>query len=75
MDIGGIGPGPKLLLGGGPRIPGPYEPGPIGPKDGPLGGFILFMGFIPGGPKEKLHLATFMILFNIYPTFSFENID
>lgn len=51
MDMGGIGPpGPKLLFGGGPRKPGPYDPGPIGPNEGPLGGFIRFIGFIPGGP-------------------------
>lgn len=55
MDIGGMGPpGPRLLFGGGPRSPGPYEPGPIGAIEGPLGGFIRgFMGFIPGGPVGR----------------------
>lgn len=59
MGIGGIpgpppGPGPKLLLGGGPLIPGPYEPGPMGPIPEPLGGFILgVIEFIPGGPVKK----------------------
>lgn len=55
MDIGGIGPpGPRLLLGGGPLRPGPYEPGPMGAIDGPLGGFIRgFMGFMPGGPTGE----------------------
>lgn len=44
-------PGPRLLFGGGPLMPGPYELGPIGPIDGPRGGFILgFIGLIPGGP-------------------------
>uniref|UniRef100_A0A182M8H5 Uncharacterized protein n=1 Tax=Anopheles culicifacies TaxID=139723 RepID=A0A182M8H5_9DIPT len=52
MPIGGIPPGPKLLFGGGPRIPGPYVPAPIGPMPGPRGGFILgFIGPIPGGPE------------------------
>lgn len=52
IDMGGIGPpGPSVLLGGGPRNPGPYDPGPKGPIEGPRGGFILgFIGFIPGGP-------------------------
>lgn len=51
MPIGGIPPGPRLLFGGGPRIPGPYVPAPMGPMPGPRGGFILgFIGPIPGGP-------------------------
>ena len=46
---GGI-PGPPGP-GGGPLIPGPYVPGPIGPIPGPRGGFILgFNDPIPGGP-------------------------
>lgn len=51
IPIGGIPPGPRLLFGGGPRIPGPYVPAPMGPIPGPRGGFILgFIGPIPGGP-------------------------
>ena len=49
--MGGIGPpGPRLLLGGGPRIPAPYDG--IGPIPGPLGGFILGLIPIPGGPPK-----------------------
>lgn len=60
MDMGGIpgppGPGPNPLLGGGPLMLGPYEPGPIGPMPGPRGGFILgFIGLIPGGPATFLN--------------------
>lgn len=56
MDMGGIGPpGPRLLFGGGPLRPGPYEPGPIGAIEGPLGGFIRgFIGFMPGGPVGRI---------------------
>lgn len=65
IDIGGMPgpPGPKLLLGGGPLKPGPYEVGPIGPIDGPLGGFILgFMGLMPGGPTYAKSFVTFLLM-------------
>lgn len=56
IPIGGIGPpGPKLLFGGGPRIPGPYEFG-IGPIPGPRGGFIRGLIPIPGGPPKRKYI-------------------
>lgn len=32
---------------------GPYPAGPIGPKDGPRGGFILGLIPMPGGPPGE----------------------